>query len=104
MSHIVTFAVSPEAKPLLTLDLGEPAPNPADGHDQYLDAGDLAQSGGNLYLTINGKEYGSLFFQHDPNTGNAVVTLGAYNPKMMDWQEKSELRAPVPADDEAVGA
>lgn len=93
-SHIVTLARDPDSEPLLTLDLGEPHPS-RDDLDQYLDGGDLASSGGNLYLMIDGREYGSLFFQHDPKTGNAVVTLGAYNPEAMDWDEHCELRAPI---------
>lgn len=100
-THTLVLARDPDTRePLLTLNLGEPTPT-IDGLDQYLDGGDLASSGGNLYLVIDGKEYGSLFFQHDPKTGNAVVTLGAYNPNAMDWEPNAELRGPVEDEDGA---
>jgi hypothetical protein len=59
----------------------------------YLDEGDLAHTGGNLYLYVDGVEWGSLFF-HAPE-GNLTITLGQYDSKTGDWRKRAALVRPV---------
>lgn len=73
---------------IATVDLGEPERG-------YFDGADLGHTGGNLYLNIDGKEYGSLFFFADDD-GTVVITLGAFVPRTQDWQDKNPLKGPIP--------
>ena len=57
--------------------------------DTYLDEGDLAGTSGNLYIVVNGEEYGSLFF-HRVN-GEVMITLGRYEQEEEGWVERSTL-------------
>lgn len=74
---------------LASIDLGEP------GERGYFEEGELANTGGNLYLNLDGEEYGSLFFfQRD---GVVTITLGAFDPHRHEWVEKGVLDRPFNA-------
>lgn len=72
---------------IATIDLGEAIPN-------YFEEGDLGSTAGNLYLGLDGKEYGSLFFYRE-NDGTVTITLGAFDFAKQEWDEKNPLTAPV---------
>ena len=60
----------------------------------YFDAGELSATGGNLYLNIDGEEYGSLFFFREPD-GTVSITLGSFDPERQDWVESATLHGPI---------
>lgn len=72
---------------LAEIDLGEPDTN------GYLDGGDLSATGGNLYLNVDGKEYGSVFFF--VRNGNLTITLGQFDDDAQEWVERVTLDHPV---------
>lgn len=63
-----------------------------DGDSIYA-AGDLTATGGNLYLHIDGKEFGSLFITYDGEDGVPTITLGQFDPETQDWETRAEIRA-----------
>lgn len=69
----------------VTFDIGEPQ---IDG--QY-DGGDLGHYCGNLYLHIDGHEYGSLYITH--NAGRPVITLGRFDEDAEEWITDNPLGA-----------
>jgi hypothetical protein len=73
--------MSPD-RPLLEFDLGE-------ADQGYFDTGDLAESTGNLYLYVDGVEFGSLFFHADD--APLEISLGQYDHQQEDWVERSRL-------------
>lgn len=84
----------------LTLDLGHRqididlgAPSDDDGHG-FFDDGDLAAFGGNLYLRLDGQEYGSLFIY--TVDGKARIELGQYLPEANQWESVNPLVSTVP--------
>lgn len=80
--------------PLADIDLGEASARTPHGSGGYFDDdGDLSATGGNLYISIDGKEYGSLFFFREAD-GTVSVTLGAFDPDEQGWEEKNPLRGP----------
>lgn len=69
------------------IDLGEP--------DQgYLDSGALAETGGNLYLYLDGKEYASLFFHADED-GKPIITLGQFDYDTGEWESRNPITVSV---------
>lgn len=76
------------AATLGNIDLGEPS-----DHGEF-DEGDLAPTSGNLYLYLDGKEYGSLFFFRRKD-GTVTITLGQFDADKQEWVEKAELDHPV---------
>ena len=91
----VELTTDPEGRfvgPLLTLDV----PTNERG---YVEEGDLGLSGGNLYIVIDGKEYGSLFFMQED--GKPTVTLGQYDERYMCWVEHNPITDPMKYDTES---
>jgi hypothetical protein len=78
--------------PLANIELGEPDTG-------YFDGADLGATGGNIYINIDGKEYGSLFFYREAD-GTVSVTLGAFDPDTQGWENKNPLRGPIPFPEE----
>ena len=64
--------------------------------------GDFDEAGyeGNLYLTINGHLYGSLYIRHDTNAAHPTITLGQYNEAAGQWEPRNEI-GPEASDDAA---
>ena len=64
--------------------------------------GDFDEAGyeGNLYLTINGHLYGSLYIRHDTNAAHPTITLGQYDPAAGQWEPRNEI-GPEASDDAA---
>lgn len=59
---------------------------------------DEAAYEGNLYLTINGRLYGSLYIRHDADAGHPTITLGQYDPAAQQWEPRNEI-GPEASDD-----
>lgn len=74
----------------IDIDLGDPSDE--DGHG-FFDGGDLAAYGGNLYMHIDGQEYGSLFFY--TVAGKARVELGQFLPEVQQWESVNPLTSTV---------
>lgn len=74
----------------IDIDLGEPSDD--DGHG-FFDDGDLAAYGGNLYLYLDGQEYGSLFFY--TVEGKARIELGQLVPEAQQWESVNPLTSTV---------
>ena len=64
--------------------------------------GDFDEAGyeGNLYLTITGHLYGSLYIRHDTNAAHPTITLGQYNEAAGQWEPRNEI-GPEASDDAA---
>lgn len=75
-------------KALAQLDLGEPS---EDGG--YYDNGDLAGLAGNLYIHVDGQEWGSLYFW--ARNGEPTISLGQYDPWSEQWEDRNPLDCPV---------
>lgn len=69
--------------PITTLDLDF-------GADGYVEGGDLATTGGNLYLHIDGQECASLLFTKAPD-GTITVTLGHFLPGEGEWAQANPI-------------
>ncbi|MBU8826550.1 MULTISPECIES: hypothetical protein [Mycobacteriaceae] len=52
---------------------------------------DAAAYEGNLYLSINGRLYGSLYIRHDAAAGHPTITLGQYDPATQQWEPRNEI-------------
>lgn len=65
-----------------TVDLGKP--------DEYGEYSESAYSG-NVYLSIDGQIYGSIFV-HLNETGEPIITLGQYDPHTQEWEPRNNLR------------
>lgn len=81
---------------IATIDLGEAN---RDGvistdHGSYFESGDLGFTSGNLYINIDGQEYGSLFFFQKPD-GTITITLGHIDVEHGDWIDTSVLNGPI---------
>lgn len=50
---------------------------------------------GNLYLHLDGAEYGSLWIRRQPS-GVPAVTLGAFDPDADEWAASETLLKPIP--------
>lgn len=74
----------------IDIDLGIPSDD--DGHG-FFDNGDLGSYGGNLYLRIDGQEYGSLFFY--TVDGNVRIELGQFLPEPQQWEPVNPLTTTV---------
>lgn len=74
---------------LAEIDLGEPTGN-------YYDEGALAATCGNLYLNLDGVEYGSLFFYRRAD-GAVTITLGQFDHERQEWVDRVTLDRPVDA-------
>lgn len=80
----------------LTLKTGSStriALNLGNANDGYFDEGDLAEYYGNIYLLIDGQEYGSLFVHRDGE--RITITLGRYSPDRRQWEEVNPLTEPL---------
>ncbi len=75
----------------IDIDLGESSDT--EGHGFY-DDGDLAAYGGNLYLYLDGQEYGSLFFY--TVDGKPRIELGQFRPEPQQWESVNPLVSTVP--------
>ncbi|EHB45827.1 MULTISPECIES: hypothetical protein [Mycolicibacterium] len=73
----------------VTVDLGTA--------NEYGDFDEAAYEG-NLYLTINGRLYGSLYIRHDADAGHPTITLGQYDPAAQQWEPRNEI-GPEASDD-----
>ena len=90
----VELTTDPEGRhvgPLLTMSL--PTSN-----DGYVEEGDLGLSGGNLYIIIDGKEYGSLWFHE--RDGQPEIALGQFVDEALMWDERNPITEPVKYDEE----
>ena len=90
---IITFETGHAPSPALTIDLGE-AVRGRGGWGGYYSGGDLGAYGGNLYIFVDGVEYGSLFFvEHD---GRIEIELGQYRDEpSQEWEATNPLTEPV---------
>ena len=76
---------------LIEIDLDEPTSSAFDKYGYF----NGETWGGNVYLYVDGEEYGSLFVhQHD---GKTLVTLGQYDDETQEWVTRNDLR-PIPAE------
>lgn len=75
----------------LILNLGETSDTHGIG---FFDDGDLAATGGNLTLHIDGVEYGQLFFYTE--NGQPRIELGQYHPGAQGWEPANPLTTSVP--------
>ena len=75
----------------VTFDLGTP-----NQHGDYEEAG----YEGNLYLSVNGRLYGSIYVRHDAAAGHPTITLGQYDTATQQWEPRNEL-GPEASDDGA---
>ena len=80
-----------EAGMSFELDLG-PAPSVTIANDDPYDQGDLALTGGNLYIYIDGVEHGSIWF-HIGTDGRPRVTLGQFDREQEWWVARSTVAA-----------
>lgn len=76
------------AATLADIDLGEAS------DAGYFEGGDLGSTAGNLYIRLDGVEYGSLFFFRETD-GRVTVTLGAFDAASQDWVERKTLDGPA---------
>lgn len=81
----LTLGMAPEdeQEPMAAVDLGEPK------HDHF-DQGDLALTGGNLYIYLDGKEVGSLWF-HVDGDGVPRAMLGQFDPELQMWEMRNDI-------------
>lgn len=86
----VTLTVDHGGTPL-TLNLGRTSSTDGIG---FFDDGDLASYGGNLYLHIDGAEYGQLFFYTE--NGQPRIELGQFTPASQQWEPANPLTTSVP--------
>lgn len=63
----------------------------ADGDNE----GDLGAYGGNAYIYVDGKEYGSLWFHRPEPDGPIHVALGAFSPETENWERVGTLPGPI---------
>lgn len=87
---IITLDGGNSRIPVGKIDLGEPSDY------GYFDQGYLAQYGGNIYILVDGVEYGSLFFYRRPD-GTMTISLGAFDAESDEWVEHATLDKPVEA-------
>lgn len=72
------------------IDLGDP-----DTRDGLFDNGDIGAYAGNIYLYVDGREYGSLFIHHDEH--GPIIELGQFDETADEWVTRAALRA-LPTD------
>lgn len=70
----------------IDVDLGEPS---SDGDIGFFDNGDLHHYNGNVYLHIDGQEYGSLFIY--AVGGRPRIELGQFLPEAQQWESVNPL-------------
>lgn len=73
---------------LASIELGDP------NRSGYFEEGDLGSTAGNLYILLDGVEWGSLFFYRRED-GTMTVALGQFSPDTSEWEEAGELTHPV---------
>lgn len=83
----VTLSSDNPQRPLADIDLGEPT------EAGYFEQGDLSSTAGNLYLHVDGQEWGSLFFYMQGDT--LTITLGQHDPQDWDWVETNPITKAV---------
>ena len=77
---------------VLSLDLGE--------RQEQINLGEITEYGadgellysGNVYLYIDGREYGSLFISRGPD-GEPKITLGQYQKAADEWVAENPIQA-----------
>lgn len=89
--HTLSLGLAPtdEQRPYLSLDV---TPEGAQERGD-LAAGDLIATSGNLYLYVDGVEYGSLLLTW--SDGQPQITLGRYDEDTEDWQPTNPVTDPV---------
>lgn len=57
------------------------------------ECGDYEEAGyeGNLYLSVNGRLYGSVYVRYDAAAGHPTITLGQYDSATQQWEPRSEI-------------
>lgn len=77
---------------VLEIDAGQGAPRTYDLGVPN-ESGDLDETvyGGNLYLTIDGRLYGSLYVRYDNVAGHPVITLGQLDAETQMWEPCNEI-------------
>jgi hypothetical protein len=75
------------------IDLDLDAPSTPTGIG-FFDNGDLAAYGGNIYLHVDGIEYGQLFFY--TVDGQPRIELGQFIPTAQQWEPVNPLDTSVP--------
>lgn len=75
----------------IELDLGAPSSKEGVG---FFDDADFAAYGGNIYLHIDGVEYGQLFFY--TVDGKPRIELGQFIPAAQQWEPVNPLTTSVP--------
>ena len=68
-------------------DLGDPAPTT----DGLFDGGALGETGGNLYIEVDGVEVGSLLFSAPEPSGRLEILAGAFDSSESWWTEQNPL-------------
>ena len=77
---------------VLSLDLGESQLQINLGEiDEHGAGGELLYSG-NIYLHIDGREYGSLYITRGPN-GAPQITLGQFRDDAEEWVQANPIHA-----------
>lgn len=66
----------------IEIEVGDPA--------EEGDGGELAHYGNNLYIELDGREFGSLWL-HDED-GEPVLSLGQYDEDTQGWEPRNDLR------------
>lgn len=86
----LTLGTGPDRPAFARLDI-----TPVEGG--FIEGGDLGETGGNLYLYLDGQEWGSLFIHYID--GTPQITLGQHAPDTDDcegeWCERNPLTHPV---------
>lgn len=90
------LTLSAAGGPLAEIDLGQPEVMGPRDTIAYLESGDLGGTFGNLYLAIDGKEHGSLFF-HVDREDRLVIELGQFSDDTGEWEPRNPILVPVGA-------
>ena len=88
--HTLTVGLAPgdHQRPLASIDV-----TPEDDAPVSLAAGGLTATSGNLYLYVDGIEYGSLLIEWIE--GKPSIHLGQYDDQTEDWEPRNPIRRPA---------
>lgn len=87
---IIGFGTAAPDQEMFRIDLGQ-----ADSAGEFT-GGTLGFTGGNLYLFVDGQEYGSLYFTEEG--GDLQVTLGQYTTRTEEWEPTNPIVGPTPGE------